>query len=222
MAEAEDTAAGVFGDAAAEFAELRFVKNRLEQWKATQPASYRDCYVALSAPQLFAPYVRLQTLGWAPLFSSTGLDSMNWYVSSGTVTASRAQWTVQPPDTAATFIPPAHSLKLTPCRCDCRYSLLFDYGMPASGDTEMAADDDDQNLVPAIVERVALPVRFSHAAARVDYLDETAAWTRCVTFRYTQAARTRCRILHIRFTSAARNDPRALSVHSNELGGGWG
>jgi len=80
MAEAEDTAAGVFGDAAAEYAELRFVKNRLEQWKATQPASYRDCYVALSAPQLFAPYVRLETLGWAPLFSSAGLDSMNWWV----------------------------------------------------------------------------------------------------------------------------------------------
>jgi hypothetical protein len=54
MAEAADTASGVFGDAASEYGELRFVKNRLEQWKATQPASYRDCYVALSAPQVCA------------------------------------------------------------------------------------------------------------------------------------------------------------------------
>lgn len=29
--------------------------------------------------QLFAPYVRLELLGWAPLFSSVGLDSMAWY-----------------------------------------------------------------------------------------------------------------------------------------------
>jgi hypothetical protein len=53
--------------------------------------------------------------------------------------------------------------------------LLFDYGMPAGGDTEMAADDDDQNLLPAIVERVALPVRSSHTPPRVHYLVERAA-----------------------------------------------
>jgi GC-rich sequence DNA-binding factor len=115
LSEVGETAEGVFSDAALEFRELQYVKNKLEQWKQRYERSYKDAYVALSAPALFAPYVRLELLTWSPLYSAKGLDAMDWY------------------------------------------SQLFDYGMP-SGGGEHEADDPDAELVPKLVEKVALPV----------------------------------------------------------------
>ena len=57
----------VFRDASDEFGSLPAVKRRLEAWKARQPGAYRDAYVSLSAPALFAPWVRLELLKWRPL-----------------------------------------------------------------------------------------------------------------------------------------------------------
>lgn len=57
----------MFRDAADEYGSLAAVKRRLEEWKAAQPGAYRDAYVSLSAPALFAPFVRLELLKWRPL-----------------------------------------------------------------------------------------------------------------------------------------------------------
>lgn len=107
---------GVFGDAAEEFSTLAIVKSRFETWKTKYPASYRDAYCSLSAPTLFAPYVRLELLRWDPLYGNVGFESMNWY------------------------------------------NTLFDYGMPDNSVEEAPAGDPDSNLVPRLVEKVALPI----------------------------------------------------------------
>ncbi|KAG0585798.1 hypothetical protein KC19_2G039900 [Ceratodon purpureus] len=109
------TAERVFGDAAEEYAQLAKVKEKLESWKRQYSAAYSDAYMQLSAPSIFAPYVRLELLHWDPLYGSASFDSMNWY------------------------------------------NLLFDYGV--SGNTQsMDEDDADVNLIPKLVEKVALPV----------------------------------------------------------------
>jgi GC-rich sequence DNA-binding factor len=72
-------AEAVFRDADEEFRELSKVKQRLEEWKRKYPTAYRDAYCSLSAPQLFAPYVRLELLRWSPLYGEAGFDTMDWY-----------------------------------------------------------------------------------------------------------------------------------------------
>ena len=57
----------VFADADEQYSSLGAVKGQLERWRGSYPASYRDAYVGLSAPALFAPFVRLQLLQWDPL-----------------------------------------------------------------------------------------------------------------------------------------------------------
>ena len=51
----ERTAGAIFGDADEDFSSLARIKARLEAWKVSFPASYRDAYVSLSAPQIFSP-----------------------------------------------------------------------------------------------------------------------------------------------------------------------
>eukprot|EP00250_Pteridium_aquilinum_P015662 c22686_g1_i1 orf=398-2479(+) len=114
-AEILETADRVFGDAAEDFSQLAVVKERLESWKKLYSSAYRDAYVSLSAPALFAPYVRLELLKWDPLYSDDDFDNMKWH------------------------------------------SLLFDYGMPENG-SDVSPDDVDVDLVPKLVEKVALPV----------------------------------------------------------------
>lgn len=65
----------VFRDADDEYGSLTAVKRRLEEWKARQPGAYADAYVSLSAPALFAPFVRLELLKWRPLH---GGDAGGW------------------------------------------------------------------------------------------------------------------------------------------------
>jgi len=79
-AEIDDAAAAVFRDAADEFGSLHAVKGTLEEWKLRFPSQYHDAYVSLSAPALFAPFVRLELLSWAPLgSSSSSFDQHEWY-----------------------------------------------------------------------------------------------------------------------------------------------
>ncbi|KAL4419512.1 hypothetical protein ABPG77_002298 [Micractinium sp. CCAP 211/92] len=78
--EVQEAADAVFRDADDEYGSLPAVKQRLEEWKARQPGAYRDAYVSLSAPALFAPFVRLELLKWRPLHGGdTGFDSHQWY-----------------------------------------------------------------------------------------------------------------------------------------------
>lgn len=65
-------AEAVMGDADEDFSKLENVKRRFESWKREYPATYADAYVPLSAPSVFAPYVRLELLGWSPIFPPEG------------------------------------------------------------------------------------------------------------------------------------------------------
>ncbi|KAL4451797.1 hypothetical protein ABPG75_007459 [Micractinium tetrahymenae] len=80
QAEVQEAANAVFRDADDEYGSLAAVKRRLGEWKGRQPGAYRDAYVSLSAPALFAPFVRLELLKWRPLHGGdTGFDSHHWY-----------------------------------------------------------------------------------------------------------------------------------------------
>jgi GC-rich sequence DNA-binding factor len=72
------TAERVFGDASEEYSQLGNVKQRLEAWKRDHGTAYQDAYMSLSAPAVFAPYVRLELLHWDPLYGNAGLDNMQW------------------------------------------------------------------------------------------------------------------------------------------------
>uniref|UniRef100_A0A804R5V9 GCF C-terminal domain-containing protein n=1 Tax=Zea mays TaxID=4577 RepID=A0A804R5V9_MAIZE len=69
----------VFIDAKEEYSSLRIVKNKFEGWKAQYPSAYRDAHVALSAPSVFSPYVRLELLKWDPLHETTDFFDMDWH-----------------------------------------------------------------------------------------------------------------------------------------------
>uniref|UniRef100_J3LUW4 GCF C-terminal domain-containing protein n=1 Tax=Oryza brachyantha TaxID=4533 RepID=J3LUW4_ORYBR len=109
------TADLVFSDAAEEYSSLRIVKDKFEGWKTQYPLAYRDAHVALSAPSVFTPYVRLELLKWDPLHETTDFFDMGWH------------------------------------------KILFDYGVQ---NNESATDpnDADMNLIPVLVEKVALPI----------------------------------------------------------------
>ena len=83
--DARDAASTMFKDASEEFSTLGAVKKHAEEWKGTHASSYKSAYMSISAPSLFAPFVRLELIGWSPLFPRTGetlpatLDTMSWY-----------------------------------------------------------------------------------------------------------------------------------------------
>ncbi|XP_062213931.1 transcriptional repressor ILP1-like [Phragmites australis] len=109
------TADLVFSDAAEEYSSLRIVKDKFEGWKTQYPSAYQDAHVALSAPSVFTPYVRLELLKWDPLHETTDFFDMNW--------------------------------------CN----VLFDYGVKNDG-SDADPNDADVNLIPVLVEKVALPI----------------------------------------------------------------
>lgn len=61
----------VFADASDEYSSVGAVLARLQDWQAQQPGAYRDAYMGVSAPAIFAPFVRLQLLAWDPLWGGT-------------------------------------------------------------------------------------------------------------------------------------------------------
>uniref|UniRef100_A0A7N0T776 GCF C-terminal domain-containing protein n=1 Tax=Kalanchoe fedtschenkoi TaxID=63787 RepID=A0A7N0T776_KALFE len=122
------TADQIFSDAAEEYSQLSVVKETFEKWKKLYSSSYRDAYMAISAPAIFSPYVRLELLKWDPLHKETDFDNMKWH------------------------------------------SLLFDYGLT---DKEFSTDDADANLVPHLVEKVALPILHHQVANCWDVLSTT-------------------------------------------------
>ena len=60
----------MFVDAGEEYANIAAVKKRLEDWRVQYPNAFSDAYMGISAPAIFAPFVRSQLLGWDPLSAS--------------------------------------------------------------------------------------------------------------------------------------------------------
>ncbi|GMH38322.1 hypothetical protein BSKO_06206 [Bryopsis sp. KO-2023] len=78
--EVVQTASTVFADADPEYGSLSEVKKCLETWKFHQQAGYRDAYLSMSIPALFAPFVRLEMLQWCPIYGGgVGLEGFGWY-----------------------------------------------------------------------------------------------------------------------------------------------
>ncbi|OEL27531.1 PAX3- and PAX7-binding protein 1 [Dichanthelium oligosanthes] len=107
------TADLVFSDASEEYSSLRIVKDKFEGWKTQYPSAYRDAHVALSAPSVFTPYVRLELLKWDPLHETTDFLDMDWH------------------------------------------KVLFVYGVQ---DDASVSGSNDADVVPVLVEKVALPI----------------------------------------------------------------
>ena len=61
-------ASTVFADAGEEYADIAAVKVRLEDWQAQYLSAFNDAYMGISAPAIFAPFVRSQLLCWDPLY----------------------------------------------------------------------------------------------------------------------------------------------------------
>ena len=68
----------VFADTDEQFASLPAVRNRLESWKASFANQYDATFMGLSAPALFAPFVRLELIKWDPL-ASQPFTKHQWY-----------------------------------------------------------------------------------------------------------------------------------------------
>ncbi len=68
----------VFADTDEQFSSLSAVRNRLESWKASFANQYDATFMGLSAPALFAPFVRLELIRWDPL-SSRSFTKHQWY-----------------------------------------------------------------------------------------------------------------------------------------------
>ena len=66
----KQVAATVFADASEDYSTVEAVKRRLEDWQISYPAAYRDAYMPMSAPAIFAPFVRLDLLHWDLLFGT--------------------------------------------------------------------------------------------------------------------------------------------------------
>ncbi|KAE9464449.1 hypothetical protein C3L33_03616, partial [Rhododendron williamsianum] len=138
------TAGQVFSDAAEEYSQLAVVIERFDSWKKDYPSSYRDAYMSLSVPAIFSPYVRLELLKWDPLHEDMDFIDMNWLVASAQVSDKPCMNLNKP------------SMNLCSRITGKRHSLLYSYGIEDEND--ISPDDDDANLVPQLVEKVAVPI----------------------------------------------------------------
>ncbi|CAM9395518.1 unnamed protein product, partial [Phaeothamnion confervicola] len=140
-AEAEERRATMVADAAEvvledvdlEIKSLREIRAFFEHWKGAHPAQYAQAYCSTALPKLLEPLVRLEMVAWDPLnaarrLGNGGFQCFKWY------------------------------------RC------FFDFAASdSSGDgaaagrkdgsaiTTASASDPDRNLVPTLLEHVALP-----------------------------------------------------------------
>jgi len=142
MEEINDAMLSVFKDADEDFASITAVKSRLEEWKARFPATYHDAYVSLSAPALFAPFVRLELLDWLPFSSPLHTDTNK--NGEEVYRLDRQQW----------------------------YTELFSYGLMGSrnqlqdgggGEVEepmvvVDASDPDHEVIPRLLSKIILPI----------------------------------------------------------------
>lgn len=54
--------------------------------------------------------------------------------------------------------------------CYSRHNSLFSYGISPEGETEISADDTDVNLIPQLVEKLAIPILHNQLANCWDML----------------------------------------------------
>lgn len=57
----------VFEDVLESFYSIDCIKAQFEAWRSKYYTSYKDAYIGLCLPRLFAPLIRLQLLTWTPL-----------------------------------------------------------------------------------------------------------------------------------------------------------
>ena len=66
------------------FYEFTLIKTRFEKWNTQFNETYRNAYISLSLPKLFAPLVRTEITDWNPLeksSSSNYLETSKWFKS---------------------------------------------------------------------------------------------------------------------------------------------
>ena len=56
----------IFEDVVEDFSSIDSIKSRFEEWKNKHEDCYRNAYISLCLPKLFAPFIRLQLLDWNP------------------------------------------------------------------------------------------------------------------------------------------------------------
>ena len=56
----------LFEDVVEDFSSIDSIKSRFEEWKNKHEDCYRNAYISLCLPKLFAPFIRLQLLDWNP------------------------------------------------------------------------------------------------------------------------------------------------------------
>lgn len=72
----------LFTDAEHSFSSIEAIKEYLESWKSQFAEQYDATFMGLSAPALFAPFVRLELIDWNPMDpSSLPLNQHHWYLS---------------------------------------------------------------------------------------------------------------------------------------------
>jgi hypothetical protein len=57
----------IFEDVVEEFHDFELIMKNFEEWKKFELDSYKEAYVNLSLPKIFAPLVRLTLITWNPL-----------------------------------------------------------------------------------------------------------------------------------------------------------
>ena len=72
----------LFVDTEDSFSSIEAIKERLESWKSQFAEQYDATFMGLSAPALFAPFVRLELVDWNPMDpSSVPFNQHHWYLS---------------------------------------------------------------------------------------------------------------------------------------------
>lgn len=70
----------LFDDSKEEYCDIEAIKKNLESWKHSYAGQYDSTFMGLSAPALFAPFVRLELLSWDPLNpAQPSFTQHHWY-----------------------------------------------------------------------------------------------------------------------------------------------
>jgi len=77
--EFEQKSRAVLEDVYEEFSSIYQVKSKFQQWKWDYIEAYNQANIALFLPQVFSPYVRIETLTWTPFVDKPFFDQMRWW-----------------------------------------------------------------------------------------------------------------------------------------------
>lgn len=156
----------MFTDASEDYSSVEAVKLRLEDWQTSYPAAYRDAYMPLSAPAIFAPFVRLELLQWDPLFGGSASGESRLGTILLTAQALCTLMAAAVVKTCEMLDPSSGEPK---CRCcagfesQAWYQQLYEFSAPQDGG---AAGDEEADVVPVLVRNIIAPLAL-HLAERV-------------------------------------------------------